>query len=221
MSTTTPEFRADAIGRWSDPTEFEVTRERVLAYAAATNDDIPQHAAGELAPPVFAVVPAFGSLGPTALRVIPPELIGMVLHGEQDFFFHRPIVPGMTLVNRAAVIGFQTRSSGVTVAVKIETADNASGEPVCEQYGTTFVRGATRAGRLARSLPRTAFRRSCAAANRLRTSHRPSTGTRRSATPRPPATLCRSTSTTTSRKRWASPGSSSTASAPWPSPRAS
>ncbi len=47
----------------------------------------------------------------------------MVLHGEQDFHFHAPIEPGTTLVTRAAPIGVQPRSSGVTVTVKGETRD--------------------------------------------------------------------------------------------------
>ncbi len=63
MSTTTPTFNIDAIGQWSDPVEFEVTRERIQQYAAATNDPIAQHVAGEFASPVFAVVPAFGAAG--------------------------------------------------------------------------------------------------------------------------------------------------------------
>ena len=35
-----------------------------------------------------------------------------ILHGEQDFRFHRPIEPGMKLVTRAAPIGIHGRSSG-------------------------------------------------------------------------------------------------------------
>ena len=72
------------------------TRERIAAYAAATNDPIAAHAAGDLAPPVFAIVPAFQAPG-WRHEVIPGELLGAILHGEQDFHFHRPIEPGMTL----------------------------------------------------------------------------------------------------------------------------
>jgi acyl dehydratase len=140
MSTTTPTFNTDAIGNWSDPAEFEVTRERIQQYAAATNDPIAQHLAGDYASPVFAVVPAFGAAGEAALKVLPPELLMMVLHGEQDFHFHAPIVPGTTLSTRAAPIGMQPRSSGVTVVVKTETHDG-DGQLLNEQYWTTFVRG--------------------------------------------------------------------------------
>lgn len=138
---TAPAFKPEAIGEWGEPVEFAVERERIAAYAAATNDTIAAHAAGDLAPPVFAIVPAFQSLGMASLGVIPGELIGALLHGEQDFHFHRPIEPGMALSTRSQAIGMRQRSSGVTVAVRGETRD-AGGELVVEQYMTSFVRGA-------------------------------------------------------------------------------
>jgi acyl dehydratase len=143
MSTTeTQQFNKDALGVWSDPAEFEVTRERIVEYAKATNDEIEPHASGQYAPPVFAVVAAFETLAPTMANVIPPELLMMGVHGEQDFRFHRPIEPGMTLVSRAVALGFQARSSGVTVLVKAETREKDSDDLVVEQYMTSFVRGA-------------------------------------------------------------------------------
>ena len=138
---TAPAFKADAIGTSTDPVEFEVTRERIAAYAAATNDPIEAHVAGDIAPPVFPVVPAFQANGMAALSVIPGELLGAILHGEQDLHFHRPIEPGMTLSTVATPIGMRQRSSGITVVTKTETT--ADGEPVVDQYWTTFVRGAT------------------------------------------------------------------------------
>ena len=141
MSTeTAPAFNAENIGKASDPVEFEVTRERIQAYAAATNDSTAQHAAGDVAPPVFAVVPAFQANGMAALSVIPGELLGAFLHGEQDIQFHRAIEPGMKLSTVAIPIGMRLRSSGVTVVTKTETT--ADGDPVVDQYWTTFVRGA-------------------------------------------------------------------------------
>jgi acyl dehydratase len=141
MNVTTQEFKTDAVGAWGAPDEFVVERERIMAYAAATNDPIAPHAAGEIAPPVFAIVPAFGAAVAAATGAIPPDLLMMVLHGEQDFHFHRPIEPGMTLVTRAMPIGMQPRSSGVTVPVKAETRDKETDELLVEQYMTSFVRG--------------------------------------------------------------------------------
>ena len=144
MTVTTeaaPTFKADAIGTAGQPVQFGVERERIAAYAAATNDDIAQHASGDLAPPVFSIVPAFQAMGMAALSVIPAELLGAVLHGEQDFHFHRPIEPGMELETTSTPIGMRQRSSGVTVVVRSDTRDT-TGELVTQGYSTTFVRGA-------------------------------------------------------------------------------
>ena len=116
-------------------------RDRIKAYAAATNDPFEVHQSGDVAPPVFAVVPAFGALAATSTSVIPPDALMMVLHGEQDFHFHQPIRPDTTLVTRAVALGVQPRSSGVTVNVKGETRDKESDELLVEQYMISFVRG--------------------------------------------------------------------------------
>jgi acyl dehydratase len=156
LSTTTPTFNTEPIGQWTDPVEFEVTRERLQQYAAATNDSIPPHVAGDLAPPVFAVVPAFGIAGQAATQVIPSELLMMILHGEQDFHFHAPIRPDTTVSTCAAAIGLKPRSSGVTVVVKADTRD-ADGTLLVEQYMTTFVRGAQGAEAVGEEAPGHAF----------------------------------------------------------------
>jgi len=134
-------FKSDAIGKAGEPVSFSVERERIAAYAAATNDGIARHASGELAPPVFSIVPSFQAMGMAAMSVIPPELLGAILHGEQDFHFHKPIEPGMELETTSIPIGMRQRSSGVTVVVRSDTRD-AGGELVTEGYSTTFVRGA-------------------------------------------------------------------------------
>jgi acyl dehydratase len=155
MTTTTP-FNAAAIGEWSDPLEFEVTRERLKAYAGATNDPIAAHAAGDFAAPVFAIVPAFQIAGEATLKVIPGELLMMVLHGEQDFHFHAPILPDASVYTKSAPIGLHQRSSGVTVTVKSETT-NADGQLLVEQYMTSFVRGAKTEETAGESAPPHAF----------------------------------------------------------------
>lgn len=143
MSTVTEhEWKLDALGRWSEPSEFEVTRERIVAYAEATNDEHPAHRSGDLAPPVFGVVGALvDAIAPRIIAVVPGELAMSVVHGEQDFRYHQPIVPGMTLVTRAAAVGVHGRSSGVVVLGKGVT-ETPGGEPVVEQYMAAFFRGA-------------------------------------------------------------------------------
>jgi acyl dehydratase len=143
MSTGTQlEWNLERLGEYTEPREFAVQRERVIAYAKATNDEHPKHLSGELAPPVFAIVPVFESLAPSMTSVVPGEIFMRVVHGEHDFVYHRPIVPGETLVSRAAPVGVHGRSSGVQVVARAVTETKA-GELVVEQSMTAFFRGAT------------------------------------------------------------------------------
>jgi acyl dehydratase len=150
-TSTAPEFKTDAIGEWGEPVAFDVERDRIKAYAEATNDSLASHLAGDIAPPVFAVVPAFQAMGQASLGVIPGELIGMILHGEQDFHFHAPIEPDMQLETKAKAIGLRPRSSGITVSVLSET--RCEGELLVSQYMTSFVRGASGAEAVGEEAP--------------------------------------------------------------------
>ena len=136
------QFDIDKVGQWSDDHEFKVDIERAKKYAAATNDPIPQHIDGELAPPVFAVVPVWDVMGGAVGAVTPPEAFPFVVHGEQDMYFHQPIVPGMVLRSRGAPIGVHVKPSGTTVVSRLETRDGL-GALVNEQYSVTFFRGVT------------------------------------------------------------------------------
>jgi acyl dehydratase len=141
MSTAIEDYKVDLLGRWGDPQELEVTKEATIAYAKATNDENPKHLSGELAPPLFAVVPGLQTVAPQMLSVVPSEIVMTVVHADQDMIFHQPIVPGMKLVTKAAPIGIHGRSSGLMVVAKGETTTE-SGEPVVTQIMTAFYRGA-------------------------------------------------------------------------------
>jgi acyl dehydratase len=133
-------FRTDAIGTWTEPDRFEVTRERIAEYAAATNDPIAAHQSGAVAPPVFAIVPAFMTVMQSAFLVAPPEVAMRVVHGEQDFHFHRPIRPGDVVETRAKPLGFAAGANGTTMATLLECR-TPDGELLNEQYLTAFFRG--------------------------------------------------------------------------------
>ncbi|MBE9375905.1 MaoC family dehydratase N-terminal domain-containing protein [Saccharopolyspora sp. HNM0983] len=154
--TDGPAFDTDGLGRWTEEDAFDVTRERIAQYAAATNDPIPAHRAGEIAPPVFGIVPVFPSLIPAALSVAPPELLGKLVHGEQDFVFHRPIRPGERLVSRARPVGVDGKPAGTAVLVRTETRDVA-GELVNEQWMTAFFRKVDAGSRTGESAPAHGF----------------------------------------------------------------
>ncbi len=136
-------FDAGALDRWSEPRTFTVEPAMIAAYAAATNDLTPESRSGTLAPPVFAIVPGWGSIGAGASIIAEDrreEIQGRVVHGEQWTDYFRPIRAGDELVVRSAAVGVHAKSSGTTVVTKIETRD-AAGDPVNDQYATTFYRG--------------------------------------------------------------------------------
>ncbi|MEW5807935.1 MaoC/PaaZ C-terminal domain-containing protein [Mycolicibacterium litorale] len=133
-------FNPDGLGKWTDPTEFDVTADKIAAYAAATNDPIAEHRTGETASPVFAIVPVFESLMEPALGVVPLELLGKVVHAGHDFRFHRPIRAGDRLVARTKMDGYRGGAKGTVGSGIIKTLGN-DGELVNTQVATLFVRG--------------------------------------------------------------------------------
>ena len=133
-------FGIDRLGQWTEGPEFKVEADRTKAYAAATNDTIAAHVSGEIAPPVFAVVPIWDTMAGAMAGIVPPEVLMLVVHGEQDMRFHQPIVPGSVLRSRAAPIGVHVKPNGTSVVVKVETRD-AAGDLVVEQFMTSFFRG--------------------------------------------------------------------------------
>lgn len=136
----TERFDPGGLGKWTDESRFEVTRERLIEYAKATNDPIPAHLAGDVASPVFAIVPVFESLMEPALEVVPVGLFGRIVHGEQEFRFHRPIRPGDKLVSRARMTGYEGLPNGTRGTIHLECRTD-DGDLVNEQYVTLFVRG--------------------------------------------------------------------------------
>jgi acyl dehydratase len=133
-------FDADALGRFTEERDFKVEAPRTIAYSAATNDTNERHTTGELAPPVFAIVPVWDAMTAAAGLVTPPQAFEQVVHSEQDMRFTRPIAPGDLLRSKAVPVYVAVRGVGTTVAVRTETVD-ASGAPVNEQYVTLFFRG--------------------------------------------------------------------------------
>jgi len=133
-------FAVEKLGQWTEGPEFKVEAERTKAYARATNDPIPAHLSGEVAPPVFAVVPIWDTIAGAMAGVVPPEVLMLVVHGEQDMKLVKPITPGMVLSSSAAPVGIHVKPNGTTVVVKVESRDQ-TGDLVVEQYMTSFFRG--------------------------------------------------------------------------------
>jgi acyl dehydratase len=130
----------DKLGTPLDEVTTTIDADRAKAYAAATVDDNEAYTSGKYAPPVFGVVPTWESLMVSNAAVIPAEAMLMVVHGEQDMWFHQPLVPGMTLRTRATPFSVRVGASGTRFTSRIDSVDE-HGDPVLEIYGTTFVRG--------------------------------------------------------------------------------
>ncbi len=120
--------------------------ERARAYADATNDPNEAYRSGKLAPPLFGVVPTWEAMGLAAGDVVPAEALMMVVHGEQDMHFHRPLVPGRSLATRAQAHSVRVGPSGTRFTILVRSTDAEGGEAVLDQYVTLFIRGMTGGG---------------------------------------------------------------------------
>ncbi|GAB3558158.1 FAS1-like dehydratase domain-containing protein [Spelaeicoccus albus] len=129
---------------------YEVGREQIRAFAAATHAD---HAAytdpdaaqalgysDVIAPPTFAVIPAQRS---DARLIADPDAgidFSRVVHGSQRFTHHRPIVAGDRLVAELFVDSVRTvgPNAMVTTRSEIEAED---GERVVTAISSIVIRG--------------------------------------------------------------------------------
>ncbi len=133
----------DLAGKAYESIERTVTAEQIAAYAAASGDGNPRHAIGpdQVAPVVFPVVPGFSELG----RVVTDPELGvdnplMIVHGEQEFRYHRPIRPGDKLVLSPTLESVEDKGRSATFVTKVAVA-TVSEDQVCDLYSTIFVRG--------------------------------------------------------------------------------
>jgi acyl dehydratase len=133
----------DLAGKAYDPVEVTVTAEDIERYAAASSDDNPRYRSGpdQIGSPVFPVVPGFGLLAAVwndpELNVENPL---MIVHGEEDLVYHRPIRPGDTLTLLPTLESVDDKGTGATFVAKV-AATGTAGEPVVDTYATIFVRG--------------------------------------------------------------------------------
>lgn len=116
-----------------------IDADRARAYAAATNDRNPAYLSGELAPPIFAVVPTWDAMMVALHDVVPAEDQVSMLHAEQDMHFHAPLVPGRRLVTHAEAYSLRSGRGGTRFTMRVVSEDEA-GEPVVEQFATMLIR---------------------------------------------------------------------------------
>jgi acyl dehydratase len=142
----------DFVGRsfpTSDP--YEVSRIKIAEFAAAIGDPNPLYrdraaaqAAGHtdvIAPPTFPIVI---SMAATGAALSDPGLglnYAMVVHGEQQFEYTRPITAGDVLTAQSTITDIRDvgRNVMLTTSTQIRTT---AGELVCTAVGTLVERGA-------------------------------------------------------------------------------
>jgi acyl dehydratase len=139
------------VGRVYPPTaSYRVSREKIREFADAINDPNPAyrdpaaaHALGHadvVAPPTFAIVLTLKAGGEV---VRDPELgldYSRVVHGEQRFVHHRPVVAGdeLSVVVTVEQIRVAAGNDIVTTRGDVQAAD---GETVLTAYSTIVARG--------------------------------------------------------------------------------
>lgn len=133
----------DLAGKAYDTVTVTPTAAQIEAYARAAGDGNPRYAVGpgQIAPPVFAVVPAFPSLigGPVADPDLGVEDPLTILHGEQGFVFHRPLRPGEELTLAPALERVEDKGRNALIVTGV--AITCGTEPVADLTATIVVRG--------------------------------------------------------------------------------
>jgi acyl dehydratase len=123
------------VGRSFPPTgAFEVTEERVRAFAEATGGSYD----GGPVPATFPIVLAFEAMN-AFLEAESVDLFRIV-HGEQRFAFERPIVPGDVLTAALTVASLRQISGNDIIGTRSEITD-ADGSLVCSTNATLVHRG--------------------------------------------------------------------------------
>ncbi|OJV98337.1 MAG: hypothetical protein BGO39_16300 [Chloroflexi bacterium 54-19] len=142
-------INADMVGRTFTLNPFEVERGKIREFAAATGDKNPiytDRAAAEAAgyddiplPPTFGTVVGFWALDETRQTEQLGLPISGVLHGEEEYFYLAPILPGDTLTGERKIASLVERKgkSGSMQIVALETTyTNQNGQEVLKSRTT-------------------------------------------------------------------------------------
>ena len=134
-------------------TTVTIERGPVRVFAAAVKDDAPAYRGGDQAPvpPTFPFAMTYwGSSGQGGAAGLPIEKLRgpgrMLLHGEQEFEYHRTPRVGDVLEGVARVADVYEKDSGSSTmefyVTETEWRDAASGDPVVTARFTLIVRAA-------------------------------------------------------------------------------
>jgi hypothetical protein len=140
----------DLVGERGDTETWKVEEGKVREFAKSLGFDdkrcLSVEAAGDdgfdglLAPPTFPVASSFWMKGAAPLRKAEFDR-RRVLHGEQEFVYHKPLVSGMVLEGTPEIVDVRQKEGkrgGMMTFVTTEIVwnDKASGEPVVSTLST-------------------------------------------------------------------------------------
>jgi len=142
-------LNTDAVGKTYAPFVYAVGREKIREYAAAVGETNRLHFdvgaargagyADVVAPPMFAVVYAFGSVAP---GIFDPEVginFPMMVHAGQEFVWGPLVVAGDEITTTTSVQSIEERR-GMNFFVFESASENQRGETVCTGTWTQIVR---------------------------------------------------------------------------------
>jgi acyl dehydratase len=139
-------LNAGLAGKDYGQTTYEVTADAIEKFARATNDLNERYLGTDrVAPPIFAVVPAFNSFMTASMD---PDLgVDMLrlLHSAEEHVLYAPIRPGALLTVSSVLESVDFTDVGETFTVKA-TETLESGEVAAEVRGTMFIRGSAPKG---------------------------------------------------------------------------
>jgi len=139
----------ELLGKTYPPMTYEVGREKIREFAEAVGDDNPAYRDADaaralglpdvVAPPTFAVV---ATRGPQIAVIEDPQLgldFTRVVHGDQRFTFHRPILAGDRLVVTAAIDTARTVAGNDILTIRSDITDDQGAE-VASVWATLVAR---------------------------------------------------------------------------------
>lgn len=143
-------IKTDAVGKTYPPVEYVIGTEKIREFAEATYDENPLSNdesaaksagyAGLVAPPMFAVVFSAKAIAPAIVDGDVGLNFAMMVHGGQDFTFHRPVVAGDRITSTASVKSIE-ENGGKGFYVFTSESVNQDGDPVVTADWTLIVRG--------------------------------------------------------------------------------
>ncbi|HWH32914.1 MAG TPA: MaoC family dehydratase N-terminal domain-containing protein [Egibacteraceae bacterium] len=123
---------------------YEVSREKIREYANATGVSDPQYAADEgdvVAPPMFAA--CFTVIRGGAGMFGDAELGAhfALVHGSQEYEFHRPVRLGDVLECTPFIADIQWKGRNEFLTLQVDCNDATTGEPVVTSRGVIVFLG--------------------------------------------------------------------------------